>query len=267
VEPGLHFTETDPGMGGQRLARWVQIPSGIMDCKDSTMPLPDDAAPDEPKSFFLSGELARYVADHSSQPDPVLTDLIDATRALGAVAGMQISSEQGAFMTLVARMMGAHTAVEVGTFTGYSSICIARGLANGGRLIACDVSDEWTTIARQAWRSAGVADRIDLRLGPAADTLAALPANLVVDLAFIDADKGGYRTYYDLLMTRLRPGGVILVDNVLWSGRVADATNTEADTIALREFNRYVADDTRVEVAMVPLADGLTIIRKHDTTP
>jgi caffeoyl-CoA O-methyltransferase len=223
-----------------------------------------DEPPAGPKSFFLSEELARYVADHSAQPDPVLTELIDATRKLGAVAGMQISTEQGAFMTLVTRMVGARTAVEVGTFTGYSSICIARGLVPGGRLIACDVSDEWTTIARSAWLSAGVADRIDLRLGPAADTLAALPAKMDIDLAFIDADKGGYCTYYDLLMERLRPGGVILVDNVLWSGRVADATNTEPDTVALREFNRYVAGDDRVDVSMVPLADGLTIIRKHD---
>jgi caffeoyl-CoA O-methyltransferase len=229
---------------------------------------PDNAAPDGPKAFFLSEELARYVADHSSQPDPVLAGLIDDTRALGSVAGMQISPDQGAFITLITKMMGVRTAIEVGTFTGYSSICIARGLPGDGRLIACDVSDEWTTIARQAWRAAGVADRIDLRLGPAADTLATLPANLVVDLAFIDADKGGYRTYYDLLMPMLRPGGVILVDNVLWSGRVADPANTEDDTVALRAFNRYVANDHRVEVAMVPLADGLSIIRKHsDTTP
>jgi caffeoyl-CoA O-methyltransferase len=226
----------------------------------------DNNAPKPPKAFFLSADLARYVADHSSQPDPVLTDLIEATQRLGDVAGMQISTEQGAFMTLLTRMLGAQTAIEVGTFTGYSSICIARGLAQGGRLIACDVSDEWTTMARKAWMAAGVADRIDLRLGPAADTLAALPADLVVDLAFIDADKGGYRTYYDLVMQRLRPGGVILVDNVLWSGRVVDDANTEADTIAVREFNSYVAGDDRVEVAMVPLADGLSVIRRHDGT-
>lgn len=225
---------------------------------------PDDSAPDGPKAFFLSEDLARYVADHSSQADPVLTDLIEATQALGAVAGMQISTEQGVFMTMLTRMLGARTAIEVGTFTGYSSICIARGLAEGGRLIACDVSDEWTSMARKAWLAAGVADRIDLRLGPAADTLAALPASLVVDLAFIDADKGGYRTYYDLVMQRLRPGGVILVDNVLWSGRVVDAANSEADTVSLRAFNKYVASDDRVEVAMVPLADGLSVIRRHD---
>jgi caffeoyl-CoA O-methyltransferase len=224
----------------------------------------DDNPPDGPKAFFLSAELARYVADHSSQPDAVLVDLIDATQKLGSVAGMQISTEQGAFMTLITRMTGVQTAIEVGTFTGYSSICIARGLAPGGRLIACDVSDEWTTIARKAWMDAGVADRIELRLGPAVDTLAALPADLSVDLAFLDADKGGYRAYYDLLVPMLRPGGVILVDNVLWSGRVVDVTNDEPDTIALRAFNRYVAHDGRVEVAMVPLADGLTIIRKHD---
>jgi len=224
---------------------------------------PDHAAPDH-KAFFLGPELASYVVQHSSQADPVLTDLIERTAALGEHAGMQISPEQGVFLTMLTRLMGVSTAIEVGTFTGYSSICIARGLAPGGLLIACDVSDEWTTIAREAWLAAGVADRIELRLGPAADTLRALPASLEVDLAFVDADKEGYATYYDLLMQRLRPGGVIVVDNVLWSGRVADATNTEPDTVALRDFNAMVVADPRVEVAMVPLADGVSVIRKLD---
>jgi caffeoyl-CoA O-methyltransferase len=226
----------------------------------------DDPTTD-PKAFFLSPELATYVADHSMQPDPVLVDLMDQTRALGAVAGMQISPEQGAFMTLLTRMLDARTAIEVGTFTGYSSICIARGLAPGGRLVCCDVSDEWTSVARKAWLAAGVADRIDLRLGPAAKTLAALPTDPVVDLAFIDADKGGYQTYFDLLLPRMRPGGVIVVDNVLWSGLVADRGADDPDTLALRAFNAAVAADDRVEVAMVPLADGLSIVRKRDVEP
>ena len=140
-------------------------------------------------------------------------------------------------------------------------MCIARGLGPGGRLIACDLSDEWTSVARAAWLDAGVADRIDLRLGPAAATLAALAPDLVVDLAFIDADKENYFVYYEALLAHMRPGGVILADNVLWSGRVVDPDATDADTLALRAFNDTVVNDPRVEVAMLPLADGLSVIR------
>lgn len=215
------------------------------------------------KAFFLTPELAGYVEAHTTKSDDVLAGLVERTRALGDVAGMQISPDQGALLTALTAMMGASLAIEVGTFTGYSSICIARGLAPGGRLVACDVSDEWTSIAREAWLAAGVADRIDLRLGPAAQTLAALPEEPVVDLAFIDADKGGYARYYELVLTRLRDGGVILVDNVLWSGRVADPDNAEPDTEALREFNDMVVADPRVDVVMLTVADGLSLIRKR----
>lgn len=215
------------------------------------------------KAFFLTPELAHYVEAHTTKPDDVLAGLVERTRALGDVAGMQISPDQGALLTALTAMMGASLAIEVGTFTGYSSICIARGLAPGGRLVACDVSDEWTSIAREAWLAAGVADRIDLRLGPAAQTLAALPEEPVVDLAFVDADKGGYARYYELVLTRLRDGGVILVDNVLWSGRVADPDNAESDTVALREFNDMVVADPRVDVVMLAVADGLSLIRKR----
>src|ERR1700720_1066259 len=166
-----------------------------------------------PKSFLLSPELADYLVAHGSPPDAVQLGLIEETAALGAVAGMQIAPEQGAFLTLLTGLIGARSAIEVGTFTGYSALCIARGLGDDGRLVCCDVSEEWTAIARRAWKAAGVAARIDLRLAPALDTLAAFPADTVFDLAFIDADKPNYANYYDLLLPMLRANGAILVDN------------------------------------------------------
>jgi caffeoyl-CoA O-methyltransferase len=217
-----------------------------------------------PRSFLLTEELARYIQAHSSPPDAVLRALIERTEALGDVAGMQIAPEQGAFLEMLTRLVGARTVVEVGTFTGYSTICFARGLSPGGRVIACDVSEEWTAIAAEAWRQAGVDDRIELRLGPAADTLAALPEELSIDLAFIDADKGGYLTYYSLIMERLRPGGLVVVDNVLWSGHVVDPSATDDDTEALRVFNDAVVADPRVEVVLLAVADGLLLARRHE---
>jgi caffeoyl-CoA O-methyltransferase len=166
-------------------------------------------------------------------------------------------------MTTVARLIGTRTAVEVGTFTGYSSICIARGLAAGGRLLCCDVSEEWTAIARQHWVAAGVDDRIELRIGPAADTLRGLPADPPIDLAFIDADKTGYRTYYDEIVERLRPGGLVLIDNVLWSGNVIDPADTSADTEAIRALNDHVMADERVDAVLLPISDGLTVARRR----
>ncbi len=154
----------------------------------------------DPKSFFLGGAIHEYLVAHGTPPDPVQSGLIERTAALGAVSGMQISPEQGAFMTLVTRLVGARSAVEVGTFTGYSALCIARGLADGGRLLCCDVSEEWTAVAREAWTDAGVADRIDLRIAPAVDTLGALPDERTIDLAFVDADKPNYRNYVDALL-------------------------------------------------------------------
>jgi caffeoyl-CoA O-methyltransferase len=219
----------------------------------------DDVAP---KSFLLTSELASYLVDHGSPPDAVQRALIDETRALGPVAGMQVAPEQGAFLTLLTRLIGARSAVEVGTFTGYSSLCIARGLPADGRLLCCDVSEEWTAIARRAWEQAGVADRIELRIGPAADTLRSLPKDETIDLAFIDADKPGYPVYYEELLARLRPNGVILVDNVLWDGRVVQADATDDNTVAIKAFNDMVAADDRVETVMLPIADGLTLCRK-----
>ncbi len=219
--------------------------------------------PVEPKTVAVTPELHEYLVAHGTPPDEVQRSLIEATAALGRVAGMQIAPEQGAFMQLLTAIVGARFAVEVGTFTGYSSICIARGLAPGGRLLCLDVSEEWTAIARRHWELAGLTDRIELQLGPAADALRALPADPPIDLAFIDADKGGYRTYYDEIVERLRPGGLVLLDNVLWSGDVVDRSNTEDDTEAIRAVNDHVAADPRVEQVMLPIADGLTIARRR----
>lgn len=217
----------------------------------------------EPKSLGISAELHAYVVAHGTPPDPVQESLIAATEALGEISRMQIAPEQGAFMTLLTRVVGARFAVEVGTFTGYSSICIARGLVPGGRLLCCDVSEDWTAIAREHWAMAGLADRIELRIAPAADTLRALPADPPIDLAFIDADKPGYRSYYDEIVARLRPGGLVLVDNVLWGGNVVDASDMSANTEAIRAINEHIAADDRVDVVMLPIADGLTLARRR----
>jgi len=219
-------------------------------------------APVAPKSFLLSSDLAAYLVGHGSPPDDVQLALIEETRGLGAVSGMQIAPEQGAFLTILTRIVGARSAVEVGTFTGYSSLCIARGLADNGRLVCCDVSEEWTAIARRAWTRAAVADRIDLRIAPGADTLRALPKAATIDLAFIDADKPNYPVYYEEILTRLRPNGVVLVDNVLWNGRVVEPEADDENTRAIRAFNDMVAADARVEAVMLPIADGLTLCRK-----
>ena len=216
------------------------------------------------KFVSLTPALYEYLVDHGTPPDTVQRELIDETRRLGGISTMQVSPEQGAFMTVLARLMGARRAVEVGTFTGYSTLCMARGLAEGGRIVACDISEKWTAIARRYWERAGVADRIDLRIGPALETLRALPADPPLDLGFIDADKTGYPDYYEAILERLRPGGVILVDNVLWDGSVIDPEKRDADTAAIRRFNDRVAADARVDCVMLPIADGLTLLRKRE---
>ena len=218
----------------------------------------------ETKSIIVTQAVQDYAVAHSSSsPDDVQRSLIEATHALGGISMMQISPDQGAFMTLLTKIVDARFAVEVGTFTGYSSICIARGLAEGGRLLCCDVSEEWTALAREHWSQAGVNDRIELVIGPGADTLRALPADPPIDFAFVDADKTGYRTYYDEIVQRLRPGGLVLVDNVLWSGNVVDEDDQSDDTVAIRAVNNHIAADDRVDVVMLPIADGLTIARKR----
>jgi len=218
---------------------------------------------ESPKSFFLSPELHDYLLAHTAPLDEVQRWLISETQArVGDRAGMQISPEQGAFMTLIARLVGARWAVEVGTFTGYSALCLARGLSQGGRLLCCDVSEEWTSIGREAWRRAGVHERVDLRIAPALETLQALPMDQTIDLAFIDADKPSYGLYYEELLTRLRPGGLILVDNTLWSGAVVDPAVDDHDVNAIRAFNDMVAADPRVESVILTIGDGLTAVRK-----
>jgi caffeoyl-CoA O-methyltransferase len=217
---------------------------------------------DELKSVALTAVVHEYLVAHGSPPDAALAELIERTQALGGISRMQVAPEQGALLTVLTRLVGATRAVEVGTFTGYSSTCIARGLAPGGRLLCCDVSEEWTAIAREAWDAAGVADRIDLRIAPALETLRSLPDDESIDLVFIDADKGGYLDYYETLLPKVRAGGLIAVDNVLWGGRVVDPADHEADTEAIRTFNDHVATDPRVVTAMVPVADGLTLAVK-----
>jgi len=216
----------------------------------------------DPKSFFLGADVHEYLVAHGTPPDEVQQDLIRTTAELGGVSMMQISPEQGTFMTVLTRLLDVHQAVEVGTFTGYSSLCIARGLAPGGRLLCCDVSEEWTAVARGAWDAAGVADRIELRIAPAIDTLRALPVERTIDLAFVDADKPMYEAYADEILARMRPGGVLLVDNVLWGGAVVDAAATDENTVAIRAFNDWLATDERVETVMLPLGDGLTLARR-----
>jgi caffeoyl-CoA O-methyltransferase len=215
------------------------------------------------RNFTITAEVRDYAAGRGSwPPDEVVERLHAATAALGGVAGMQIGDDQGQLLTMLARLVGARRAVEVGTFTGYSALCIARGLSEGGALLCCDISEEWTAIGVQAWDEAGLSDRIELRIAPALQTLRALPLDEVIDLAFIDADKTGYAGYWAELVPRVRPGGVLLADNVLWSGRVVDQSDTDADTLALREFNDMVAHDDRVEVMMLTAFDGLTIARR-----
>ncbi len=211
----------------------------------------------------LSPELHAYLIAHSSPVDEVLASLADETlRRFPDSAEMQIGPEQGTFMTLLTRFSGARRGIEIGTFTGYSSICIARGLADGGRLICCDVSEEWTSVARAYWDKAGVAGRVELRLGPALGTLRALPAEAAFDIAFIDADKQGYISYWDEIVPRIRPGGAVLVDNTFSSGRVIDAASREPRVQAIRDFNDHAVADDRVDLVMLPVGDGLTLARK-----
>ncbi|MFL6138137.1 MAG: O-methyltransferase [Frankiaceae bacterium] len=215
------------------------------------------------KWIELTDELHAYVVDHGMPPDRVQRDLIAETRTLGDRAGMLLAPEEGALLGWLTRLIGAKEAVEVGTFTGYSALAVARELPPEGRLLCCDVSEEWTAIARRYWERAGVADRIELRIGPAADTLRALPEEERFDLALIDADKTGYPLYFEEILKRTRPGGVICVDNVLWHGRVVDPSVDDDDTRAIRAFNDAAVADERVDVVVLPIGDGLSLLRKR----
>jgi caffeoyl-CoA O-methyltransferase len=215
------------------------------------------------KYTTMTPDLYAYLVSHRTERDPVLASLVQETEALGGVSLMQVAPEQGAFMTLLTRAIGARSAVEVGTFTGYSALCIARGLPEDGKLICCDINEEWTAIGRRHWAQAGVAHKIDLRLAPALETLRGLPDGMHFDLAFVDADKANYRNYYEEILKRLRPGGLILFDNVLWAGQVLDTNTREDSTVAIRALNDFLIRDPRVEAVMLPVSDGLTIVRKR----
>ena len=212
------------------------------------------------RSVFLDDALAAYIEAHCTGPDEVQRDLIEATAALGDASVMQISPAQGTLMTLLTTLLQPRFAVEVGTFTGYSALAVAKALPPGGRLLCCDISEEWTAIAREHWERSGLADRIDLRIGPALDTLRSLPPEPAVDLAFIDADKGSYIAYYEELVPRLSARGVILVDNTLWDGHVANPDQTDSTTEQLQAFNAHVVADERVLVALLPVGDGVSVI-------
>lgn len=216
-----------------------------------------------PKSFLLSTDVHRYLLEHTEPVDAVAQDLIAETAPLGDIARMQIAPEQGAFMTMLTRLIGARAAIEIGTFTGYSALAIAGGLPAQGRLLCCDVSREWTDIARRYWERAGVADRIELRLGPAVETVRGLPAQPTYDLAFIDADKGGYPAYVEELHPRMRANSVIIVDNVLRGGRVLPGPDTSEEDRSMQAFNDAMAADDRFDTVMLPIADGLTFLRKR----
>ena len=210
----------------------------------------------------MSAGLHRYAVEHSRQ-DEVLASLDRETAALGDVAVMQMAPEQGALTTLLVRAIGARRALEIGTFTGYGSISIARGLADGGQLLTCDVSEEWTEIAAGYFEQAGVAEKIELRIGPAIETLRSLDPGEPFDFAFIDADKTSYPDYYEETLRLMRPGGLVMIDNVFRAGEVIDPEVDDEGVRAIREVNERVASDPRVEpVAMVGIADGITLALK-----
>ena len=217
------------------------------------------------RTIGISEQLYDYLLSVSVPPDSLWERLRDETTAAVGF-NMQISPEQGQFMSVLIRMLGVKKALEVGTFTGFSALCVARALPDDGQLIACDVSEEWTSIARCYWSEAGVAHKIDLRIGPAVETLDALIADgheASFDFAFIDADKENYQNYYERCLQLLRPGGVVGVDNTLWSGSVADPDNQTPDTVAIRALNQLVYEDERVDSCVLPIGDGLSVALKR----
>jgi caffeoyl-CoA O-methyltransferase len=216
------------------------------------------------KFTALTDELHAYLVEHGARQDEVLARVQAETEAMGDISVMQIAPDQGAFMTLIAQLIGAREAIELGTFTGYSAICIARGLPEDGSLVTCDVNEEWAKLARRYFEEAGVADRIEMRIGPALDTLRAIPDDGGFDFAFIDADKQGYPEYYEECLRLLRPGGLLMVDNVLLGGRVLDPPPDDESARAISKLNDVVAADDRVEVAMIGISDGVTLARKRE---
>jgi len=217
------------------------------------------------RSSLLEPLIADYVADHSTPPDTHQVELIERTAELGWASAMQIGTEQGVLLEMLIRSLGAIRVVEIGTFTGYSSVCLARGLDPGGKLHCFDISDEWTQIARATWEATGLSDRIELHLGNAIELLGEI-GDEALDAVFIDADKSSYQSYVDHVAPMLRPGGLLLIDNTLWSGKVAalaiDDSPDDRDTPALRALNDALVADPRFIVSLVPIGDGLTIAQK-----
>ncbi|HEX5566846.1 MAG TPA: class I SAM-dependent methyltransferase [Streptomyces sp.] len=221
-----------------------------------TSPASRDKRPDQ------TAELYQYVLDHNPPLDPVLRDLVETTHTrFPDVATLQSAQEQGPLLAFLVRLIGARRVVEVGTFTGFSALAMAQALPEDGTLIACDISEEWTAYGRQAWARAKVADRIDLRIAPALQTLRSLPAEPEIDLVYLDADKENYINYWEEVVPRLRPGGLVVADNVLYHGKVADPDATGA-AAAIRAFNDHVAADKRTEAVLLTVADGVTLARK-----
>ncbi len=217
------------------------------------------------RSLQMTDHLRDYLLSVSLRESVVQRELREATMSVKG-ARMQISPEQGQFMALLVELTGARRAIEVGTYTGYSALSVAQALPADGKLVCCDISAEWTAIGRRHWEKAGLADKIDLHIGPALHTLDALLGQGFggdFDIAFIDADKSNYDAYYERCLNLVRPGGLILIDNVLWSGAVADPDKTDPDTEALRALNRKLHDDPRISLSMLPVGDGLTLARKR----
>jgi len=217
------------------------------------------------QSIGLDESLQRYLLDHSLREAPLLAQLREETASMSQ-HNMQIAPEQGQFMALLARLLGAKRYIEVGTFTGYSALAVTLAMPEDGRTITCDVNKEWTAIAKRYWQKAGVDERILLELRPALKTLDELLVSGcedTFDLAFIDADKSGYIDYFERCHDLVRPGGLVMIDNTLWDGKVVDPGNHEADTEAIRDFNEYLRDREEIDVSMVPIGDGLTLVRKQ----
>lgn len=217
------------------------------------------------KTLNLTEQLHQYLLDVSLREPDILKTLREETANLPS-ANMQISPEQGQFMALLVQLMGAKNTIEVGVYTGYSALAVAMALPDNGQIVACDISEEYTSVARRYWMQAGISEKIYLRLAPATETLSSLiegGKSSTFDFAFIDADKENYARYFELCFELLRPGGLIAVDNVLWNGAVIDSDNQDVDTCAIRAFNQQLLFDNRVTISMVPIADGLTLARKN----
>jgi caffeoyl-CoA O-methyltransferase len=215
------------------------------------------------RSWLIDAAIGEYASAHTTPADRLISELRARTEEVaGQLAMMQIGDDQARFMEILARSTGARRAIEIGTFTGYSAYAVAKGMGPEGHVLCCDVSEEWTAVARDFWKKAGVEERIELRIGPAIETLKSLPEEETFDLAFVDADKPGYVDYFRELVPRMKVGGLILADNTLQGGRVANPEADDENTVAIRSFNDAVLAETRVVAALLPVGDGVTIIQK-----